>query len=55
MCCLLMLFTCSSQLVLPEYLIHVFFCVMFLCAAEWLTLGLNMPLLAYHVWRYVHV
>ncbi|CDR07528.1 unnamed protein product [Oncorhynchus mykiss] len=40
------------QLVLPEYLIHVFFCVMFLCAAEWLTLGLNMPLLAYHVWRY---
>lgn len=41
------------QLVLPEYLIHVFFCVMFLCAAEWLTLGLNMPLLAYHVWRYV--
>uniref|UniRef100_A0AAY4A6P2 Protein cornichon n=1 Tax=Denticeps clupeoides TaxID=299321 RepID=A0AAY4A6P2_9TELE len=42
----------SFQLVLPEYLIHVFFCVMFLCAAEWLTLGLNMPLLAYHVWRY---
>ncbi|KAK1791315.1 hypothetical protein P4O66_013337 [Electrophorus voltai] len=41
------------QLVLPEYLIHVFFCVMFLCAAEWLTLGLNMPLLAYHVWRYM--
>uniref|UniRef100_A0A671NSE9 Protein cornichon homolog 1 n=1 Tax=Sinocyclocheilus anshuiensis TaxID=1608454 RepID=A0A671NSE9_9TELE len=40
-------------LVLPEYLIHVFFCVMFLCAAEWLTLGLNMPLLAYHVWRYM--
>ena len=24
---------------------------MFLCAAEWLTLGLNMPLLAYHIWR----
>lgn len=39
------------QLVLPEYLIHAFFCVMFLCAAEWLTLGLNMPLLAYHIWR----
>jgi len=35
-------------LVLPEYLIHVFF-----CAAEWLTLGLNMPLLAYHIWRWV--
>ncbi|KAG1934451.1 protein cornichon [Pimephales promelas] len=42
-----------NPLVLPEYLIHVFFCVMFLCAAEWLTLGLNMPLLAYHVWRWV--
>jgi hypothetical protein len=26
---------------------------MFFCAAEWLTLGLNMPLLAYHVWRWV--
>ncbi|KAG1934452.1 protein cornichon [Pimephales promelas] len=43
----------ALKLVLPEYLIHVFFCVMFLCAAEWLTLGLNMPLLAYHVWRWV--
>lgn len=41
------------QLVLPEYLIHFFFCVMFLCAAEWLTLFLNLPLLAYHVWRWV--
>uniref|UniRef100_A0A3Q3EUB9 Cornichon family member 1 n=1 Tax=Labrus bergylta TaxID=56723 RepID=A0A3Q3EUB9_9LABR len=43
----------SSQLVLPEYLIHFFFCVMFFCAAEWLTLCLNLPLLAYHVWRYM--
>ncbi|TRY56435.1 hypothetical protein DNTS_025705 [Danionella cerebrum] len=42
----------ALKLVLPEYLIHVFFCVMFLCAAEWLTLGLNVPLLAYHIWRY---
>ncbi|XP_069049349.1 protein cornichon homolog 1 isoform X2 [Lepisosteus oculatus] len=42
-----------NPLVLPEYLIHAFFCVMFLCAAEWLTLGLNVPLLAYHVWRYM--
>uniref|UniRef100_A0A8C5R7H8 Cornichon family member 1 n=1 Tax=Leptobrachium leishanense TaxID=445787 RepID=A0A8C5R7H8_9ANUR len=41
-----------NPLVLPEYLIHAFFCVMFLCAAEWLTLSLNMPLLAYHIWRY---
>ncbi|XP_060246663.1 protein cornichon homolog 1 isoform X1 [Meriones unguiculatus] len=43
----------ALKLVLPEYLIHAFFCVMFLCAAEWLTLGLNMPLLAYHIWRYM--
>ncbi|KAB0354305.1 hypothetical protein FD755_022843, partial [Muntiacus reevesi] len=31
-----------NPLVLPEYLIHAFFCVMFLSAAEWLTLGLMM-------------
>uniref|UniRef100_A0A8C1PAF9 Cornichon family AMPA receptor auxiliary protein 1 n=1 Tax=Cyprinus carpio TaxID=7962 RepID=A0A8C1PAF9_CYPCA len=43
----------ALKLVLPEYLIHVFFCVMFLCATEWLTLGLNIPLLAYHIWRYM--
>uniref|UniRef100_A0A3B4TQW1 Cornichon family member 1 n=1 Tax=Seriola dumerili TaxID=41447 RepID=A0A3B4TQW1_SERDU len=42
-----------NPLVLPEYLIHFFFCVMFFCAAEWLTLCLNLPLLAYHVWRWV--
>lgn len=47
------LFFFSLQLVLPEYLIHFFFCVMFFCAAEWLTLCLNLPLLAYHVWRWV--
>ncbi|XP_015448230.2 protein cornichon homolog 3 [Pteropus alecto] len=40
------------QLVLPEYSIHSLFCVMFLCAQEWLTLGLNVPLLFYHFWRY---
>uniref|UniRef100_A0A8C9YHY5 Cornichon family member 1 n=1 Tax=Sander lucioperca TaxID=283035 RepID=A0A8C9YHY5_SANLU len=43
----------AIKLVLPEYLIHFFFCVMFFCAAEWLTLCLNLPLLAYHVWRYM--
>ncbi|XP_014442140.1 protein cornichon homolog 1-like [Tupaia chinensis] len=42
-----------SPLVLPEYLVHAFFCVMLLCAAERLTLGLNMSLLAYHIWRYL--
>ncbi|KAM5238932.1 protein cornichon homolog 3 isoform 1-T1 [Ctenodactylus gundi] len=44
----------GSQLVLPEYSIHGLFCTMFLCAQEWLTLGLNTPLLFYHVWRYFH-
>ncbi|CAJ0934649.1 unnamed protein product, partial [Ranitomeya imitator] len=37
-------------LVLPEYSIHSLFCIMFLCAEEWLTLGLNTPLLFYHIW-----
>ncbi|XP_071996143.1 protein cornichon homolog 3 isoform X2 [Engystomops pustulosus] len=42
------------KLVLPEYSIHSLFCIMFLCAEEWLTLGLNAPLLFYHIWRYFH-
>ncbi|XP_014650125.1 PREDICTED: protein cornichon homolog 3 [Ceratotherium simum simum] len=42
------------KLVLPEYSIHSLFCIMFLCAQEWLTLGLNVPLLCYHFWRYFH-
>ncbi|XP_040307876.1 protein cornichon homolog 3 isoform X4 [Herpailurus yagouaroundi] len=42
------------KLVLPEYSIHSLFCIMFLCAQEWLTLGLNIPLLFYHFWRYFH-
>uniref|UniRef100_A0A8C9NK37 Cornichon family AMPA receptor auxiliary protein 3 n=1 Tax=Serinus canaria TaxID=9135 RepID=A0A8C9NK37_SERCA len=41
-----------NPLVLPEYSIHSLFCIMFLCAQEWLTLGLNVPLLFYHLWRY---
>ncbi|XP_040826809.1 protein cornichon homolog 2 isoform X1 [Ochotona curzoniae] len=44
----------SPQLVVPEYSIHGLFCLMFLCAAEWVTLGLNIPLLFYHLWRYFH-
>ncbi|XP_069744088.1 protein cornichon homolog 3 isoform X2 [Narcine bancroftii] len=42
------------RLVLPEYSIHGLFCIMFLCAQEWLTLGLNIPLLFYNLWRYFH-
>uniref|UniRef100_A0A8C6RB50 Cornichon family AMPA receptor auxiliary protein 3 n=1 Tax=Nannospalax galili TaxID=1026970 RepID=A0A8C6RB50_NANGA len=44
----------EGKLVLPEYSIHSLFCIMFLCAQEWLTLGLNVPLLFYHFWRYFH-
>ncbi|XP_062896211.1 protein cornichon homolog 2-like [Mobula hypostoma] len=44
----------SGTLVLPEYSIHGLFCVMFTCAGEWVTLGLNIPLLFYHLWRYFH-
>jgi len=40
------------QLVVPEYSIHGLFCLMFMCAGEWVTLGLNIPLLLYHLWRY---
>ncbi|KAK2086570.1 hypothetical protein P7K49_035995 [Saguinus oedipus] len=47
-------FALIPQLVLPEYSIHSLFCIMFLCAQEWLTLGLNVPLLFYHFWRYFH-
>ncbi|XP_029470508.1 protein cornichon homolog 2-like isoform X1 [Rhinatrema bivittatum] len=47
-CCLL------RKLVVPEYSIHGLFCLMFMCAAEWVTLGLNIPLLFYHLWRYFH-
>ncbi|XP_078388818.1 protein cornichon homolog 2-like [Cetorhinus maximus] len=48
------LFLFLFQLVLPEYSIHGLFCVMFMCAGEWVTLGLNIPLLFYHLWRYFH-
>ncbi|XP_064196335.1 protein cornichon homolog 3 isoform X3 [Anguilla rostrata] len=43
-----------NLLVLPEYSIHGLFCIMFLCAQEWLTVGLNVPLLFYNTWRYFH-
>ncbi|KAK6477669.1 protein cornichon-like protein 2 [Huso huso] len=44
----------SVCLVVPEYSIHGLFCLMFMCALEWVTLGLNIPLLFYHLWRYFH-
>jgi len=45
---------CNSlnPLVLPEYFIHIVFNFMFLLAGEWLTLLLNVPLIAYNINRY---
>ncbi|KAF4082417.1 hypothetical protein AMELA_G00151470 [Ameiurus melas] len=53
---MVMITVCLSfhQLVLPEYSIHGLFCIMFMCAQEWLTVGLNIPLLFYNTWRYFH-
>lgn len=46
---------CNSlnPLVLPEYILHVFFNLLFLFAGEWFSLALNIPLIAYHVYRWV--
>jgi len=47
---------CNSlnPLVLPEYFLQFFFTFLFLTAGEWLTLIINIPLLAYHISRYRH-
>ena len=46
---------CASlnPLVLPEYILHVVFNVLFLMAGGWFSLLLNAPLIAYHVHRSV--
>ncbi|XP_047001385.1 protein cornichon [Schistocerca americana] len=41
-----------NPLVLPEYLVHLFFNILFLTAGEWFSLCLNIPLIAYHFHRY---
>lgn len=45
---------CNSlnPLVLPEYLVHLLYNILFLCSGEFFTLLLNIPLLAYHMNRY---
>lgn len=40
------------QLVLPEYILHILFNVLFAVAGEWFSLFLNLPLIAYHINRY---
>lgn len=45
---------CNSlnPLVLPEYLLHLLFNILFALSGEWFSLFLNIPLIAYHVNRY---
>ncbi|KAG5891061.1 hypothetical protein JTB14_005698 [Gonioctena quinquepunctata] len=45
---------CNSlnPLVLPEYLLHLIFNILFAASGEWLSLCLNIPLIAYHINRY---
>ncbi|XP_065163688.1 protein cornichon [Atheta coriaria] len=45
---------CNSlnPLVLPEYILHIFFNVLFMAAGEWISLLINIPLIAYHINRY---
>lgn len=42
----------AAQLVLPEYLIHLLYNVLFLASGELFTLLLNLPLILYHINRY---
>lgn len=41
-----------NPLVLPEYLIHLLYNVLFLASGELFTLLLNLPLILYHINRY---
>ncbi|XP_054723099.1 uncharacterized protein LOC129233043 [Uloborus diversus] len=45
---------CNSlnPLVLPEYILHFFYTLLFLFALEWFTVILNLPLIGYHIHRY---
>nr|XP_054759536.1 protein cornichon homolog 1-like [Lytechinus pictus] len=47
---------CNSlnPLVLPEYIIHIFYNVLFLIAGQLFTVALNLPLMGYHIFRYAN-
>ncbi|XP_015594335.1 protein cornichon [Cephus cinctus] len=47
---------CNSlnPLVLPEYGLHILSNLLFLISGEWLSLFLNIPLIAYHINRYLN-
>ncbi|XP_067941531.1 protein cornichon homolog 1-like [Watersipora subatra] len=42
-----------NPLVLPEYGVHIFYNILFLFAAQFGSLLFNVPLIAYHVQRYM--
>lgn len=44
-----------NPLVLPEYAIHLFMTVVFLLCGEWITVMINIPLLAYNINRLYQV
>merc|ERR1712008_416218 len=46
--------TSLNPLVIPEYALHVFFNILFLVGGEFFSLFLNVPLIGYHVHRYLH-
>ncbi|RWS31735.1 hypothetical protein B4U80_06282 [Leptotrombidium deliense] len=43
-----------NPLVLPEYVAHIFLNALFLVCGEFFTLMLNVPLIGYHIHRYLH-
>ncbi|XP_074601765.1 protein cornichon [Brevipalpus obovatus] len=43
-----------NPLIVPEYATHIFFNIVFLVAGEFVTVLLNIPLIAYHIHRYAH-
>lgn len=43
-----------NPLVLPEYFIHILFTFLFITAMEWFTVLLNIPLIIYHIRRYIN-
>ncbi|XP_064602573.1 protein cornichon homolog 1-like [Liolophura sinensis] len=47
---------CNSlnPLVLPEYAIHILFTFLFVCSAQFGTVIFNIPLIAYHIRRYIN-
>lgn len=42
-----------NPLVLPEYIIHLVITLFFLLSGCYWTMLMNVPLLAYHIWRYI--